>query len=64
MASSMTQLERKAAMAELRETLEAHDTAALAHMRDARKHLRRAAQLSERLEQLTRPSRAHKERHA
>jgi len=62
MANSMTQPERKAAMAELRETVEAHDAAALSHMRDARKHLRRATQLSERLEQLSRPSRGQKER--
>jgi hypothetical protein len=57
----MTEHERKAAVATLRVTLEAHDAAALSHLRDARKHLKRANELSAKLERLSRSQRAHRE---
>jgi hypothetical protein len=53
----MSTSERNTALAALRDSLEAHDAAALAAMRDAQKHLKRARDLSAQLEALERRSR-------
>jgi hypothetical protein len=51
---AMTIVEREAKVSALKETLAAHDDAALTLMRAAQKHLRAARDLNARLDQLQR----------